>query len=304
MRMLFSSAAFALMVAANTSAQVGSVTGTVDDTTRIQSERLDLNSTTQIGSTLRPGAPVSRIDQMRERRALREARRTAADAREIESPGLPPIEAQGAAEAASEATVQAERIGEARSVSQTAARVSESRVSEGRISGQGSAEASAAAANRIERNASADISATAEPAGAVSRILTRAETTTARIDAAVETPAAVDVSVPAPSATVVAPSSTVVTGGSSRTVYTGPRETVIVRDRTTRYEPSALTPAADQPMASTSRAQPAPNIAPSRITWIDRDQVVENAFPLSCALLLILALLMAAWALQSRRRAA
>ncbi|WP_421788585.1 hypothetical protein [Hyphobacterium sp.] len=288
MRTLLSIAAIlAAMPAAN--AQLGTVTGTVQDTTRLETEALDLDATGRLGSRLQTGVATSRIEQMRQRRALREARRAAVEARDA-----PAVSAgsQAALQTGVRETASAP-VSNATNASATARRVTAATDSSAQTDTDGQAVAvgqtAAIAADRP----------VVRPAAQVSRTVAMADNAAASVEVEVPTAA---VSVPAPAVTVAAPSAVIATP-APRPVYAGSGgSTVIVRDRIRRVssEPAVTAPPADA-AALPARAATHPVPARAANRWIDPHSVSENAFFICCALLLILALLMSAHMLTRRR---
>ncbi|WP_420434893.1 hypothetical protein [Hyphobacterium sp.] len=266
-------------------AQLGTVTGTVQDTTQLETDALDLDATSRIGSRLQTDVPTSRIEQMRQRRALREARSAAVEAREapIMNTGSQSAVQTGVADTASAA------------VSNTAAASATPRQSTASAVTTSSADI---AGQTAVAGQSTIVTVDPPAPRPVARVQSAAETVDdAAASIAVEVPSS-SVSVPAVSASAPA---VAVTSPAPRPAYVGSGgSTVIIRDRSqpAQAEPVAATPPALQP-ASRVTPQPVPARAANR--WIDPQSISENAFSICCALLLVLTLLMAAHMLTRRR---
>lgn len=308
-----------LATASVANAQLGGVTGTVQDTTRVQSEELGLESASRVDSRLQATAPTSRIEQMRQQRVLREARRAAREARDAAERENATPQLANDVQSRTDFTAQLEDAA-------SAATTSESFVSANaeRIGAETQTQVATAAADRVDAAAQTETRIFSEPqapdAGtAVSHIMsdterdaieTRAEAGQDIVRAAVEARvplAEIEVGALQAGVTVDTPQSVTV-GSGTRTVYTQPAysntRTVIVRDRGTN---TAMVPA-----TRTSQVAPrnAPASTPDRAArpvaaqagLIEMNRVSHNAFPISCALLLIAALLMAARLFTRRRR--
>lgn len=278
-------------------AQLGSVTGTVQQTTDLEREDLQLDSTSRIGSRLQTGQPTSRLELMRQQQAVRDARRAAVAAREtrVTETAAP----QANASAVTETAVQANDT--ARAAAQTQSNLV---ARPDRVAASAAANGDAGVGDAVNGAVSGQASAIIEPSTvaiepATSRVLTAAEIS------ARTTPATVSTTLPqTPRVQVQTPEAVIVSQGRSRT-YTGPvtqSDTVIIRDRRI-VEDRTTIPAATQSRSATPA--PVANRAAPRANdtmWISRDSVSEHAFPLACALLLILSMLLALRLFASPRR--
>ncbi|GJL96213.1 MAG: hypothetical protein DHS20C06_00300 [Hyphobacterium sp.] len=278
-------------------AQLGSVTGTVQQTTDLEREELQLESTSRLGSRLQTGRPTSRLELMRQQRAVRDARRAAVAARETTANDAAAPQAQTSA--VTQTTLDVEDT--AHAAAQTQSGLSARR---DRIGGAATANGDVVAGDFVDSTVSGQASAIVEPSTspidpATSRVLTAAEI------AARAAPASVSAAVPeTPRVQVQTPGAVVVSQGPSRT-YTGPvtrSDTVVIRDRRIVEDRTAT-----QAPAQSRSATPPPvaNRAASRSNdtmWISRYSIGEHAFPLGCALLLILSMLLALRLLAAPRR--
>ncbi|WP_109261732.1 hypothetical protein [Hyphobacterium indicum] len=286
-----------LATASMAEAQLGSVTGTVQQTTDVENDELRLDQDSRLRSSLQSGQPASRLEMMRQQQAVREARRTAVAARE--SAGQDAASPQTNASVVTEVDAQADEAAQAAAQTQSAITAGpEGAGATNAASGQ--ADAADAGNGQLSSRSAASIEARAAPTGtATSRVLTSAEiaANSARTEVTTHVPPDVNVQVQTPEAVVVSQ-------GRSQT-YAGPvrhSDTVIIRDRRV----------ADDRGPATAAAQPRPDTAPQSATrpasrasdtmWVNRDSIREHAFPLSFALFLILSLLVAARLLAEPRR--
>jgi hypothetical protein len=308
-----------LVTASIAHAQLGGVAGTVQDTTRVQTEELELDSASRAGSRLQTTAPASRIDQMRQQRALREARRAAREARNaVERENATPRLATET-QSRSNVTTQVEDAASVAATNDGSASADAQRINtETQTQAAAEAVGHADAATRVETRVSAEPEA-AGAGEAVSRIVSeterdaiaaRAEDSQDAVRAAVQAETlqtGVEVETPQAGVTIDTPQA-VTLGGGSRTVYTQPvydNRTVVVRDRgtNTTTAPATRAPTSQETSRATTasgRDQAALPVA-ARTGLIDMNSVSDNAFPISCAFLLIAALLMAVRLLTRRR---
>lgn len=275
-------------------AQIGQVTGTVQDTTRVQTEELELDSASHIGSRLQTDVPTSRIEQMRQRRALREARRARNTVREDVVPETSAV-ADSQAELTARAADQAEAvISNDNAVSASA----------DRVAATSNSQAGADIADRANAAVSQNVEIAAEPEPVPIRPVVRE--IRAETEAAIETVQTnVRADLPRADVTVQTPQTVVSTGGS-RTIVQRPAyrtETIVVRDRQRVAENTAAPQTAEQTRPAPMAAAMTSASRNSGNGFISMDSVTENAFSLCCALLLILSLVLGARLLTRPRRA-
>lgn len=258
-------------------AQLGPVTGTVQQTTDLQRDELSLPADEGLRTNVRQG---SRLDQMRQQRALRDARRAARTAREATEQGntVP----RAGTDATGTAALEATDLAQAKAQTGSAATANPARA-ESSVSAAGQTQAARIAGAATTNQASLAAEAPAVPAGTGAVVHQAAtETRLAAPSIQVESPRAVVVS-PAPHRVHSAPASR--------------SETIIVHDHAS---------AAASSQTRDAGISPAPRgLSPARptaINWIDGPSMRRHAFPLGCALLLILSLLLASRLLTTSRR--